>query len=41
MKGYSTLHMAAILSISSEQPKVKEVSKHLASLGSTGMAIIR
>ena len=38
MNGYSTLHIAAILSISSEHPRVREAKRQVANLGSTGIA---
>ena len=38
VNGNSTLHMAAILRTSSEHPKLRDVRRQVASLGSTGIA---
>ena len=38
VNGNSTPHMAAMLRISSEHPKLRDVRRQVASLGSTGIA---
>ena len=40
MNGYSTVHIAAMVRISSLQPKSKDDNRHFASRGSTGIIAI-